>query len=45
MEIIKLPRRARRRGKKLAPKLSPHRRPEGMGLDEWQTALRREFGR
>ncbi|MBZ0254072.1 MAG: ATP-dependent helicase, partial [Candidatus Methylomirabilis sp.] len=27
------------------PRLSRVRKPEGMSLDEWQIALRREFGR
>jgi len=38
-------RRAARRSKSAEPKLSRTRKPEHMTLEEWQVALRREYGR
>ena len=36
---------AKRKAKKAAPKLSRQQKPQGMSLEEWQIALRRQFGR
>src|SRR5207247_1704387 len=37
--------RSRKGRKRAAAKLSRLHRPEGMSLEDWQTALRRQFGR
>src|SRR5574340_475408 len=38
-------RRGRKKGRVAEKKLSRLRKPEDMSLEEWQVALRREFGR
>jgi superfamily II DNA or RNA helicase len=37
--------RKKKKGRKAAPRLSRTQRPEGMSLEQWQVALRRQFGR
>ena len=43
--ITPSPKKPRRAKKRAANKLSRMHKPEGMGLEEWQTLLRRQFGR
>ena len=45
MEPAATPRKPRRRRKPKAPRLSRLQQPKNMSLEEWQTALRRQFGR